>query len=174
MNKIQWDIEITLFLPNTTLVTFPDEDKDDFIENSKFKAIREHLNIDIDIVGWYNRCIQIALGKNELQKIEIYYSLDELSYILLDNYRDPHDQLDLIGVGIKTTAELGSETRNLTRILNDESPYNIDYCEGSNPVFKLYPIDERSKKRYREPQISEYLNGKEIEIIKAGNNVSSK
>ncbi|MBA6316899.1 hypothetical protein [Cellulophaga baltica] len=163
---MEWDIEIKLFLPKNTLVIYPDENKDEFIENPNFKAIRECLNIEIDIVDWYNRCIQIALGKKELQKIEIYYSSDEQSYILLDNYRDPYDQLDLIGIGVKTTSELGEKVRKLTRVLNDESPYNINYCEGSNPVFKLYPIDEKTKSRYRETQKSEYLVGKEIEIIK--------
>ncbi|ABG58568.1 hypothetical protein [Cytophaga hutchinsonii] len=167
MKQIQWDIEIKLFLPNNTLVVYPDENKDEFIENPNFKVIRECLNIDIDITDWYNKCIQIALGKMELQKIEIYYSSDEESYILLDNYRDPYDELDLIGIGVKTTSELGEQVRKLTRILNDESPYNINYCEGCNSVFKLYPIDEKTKGRYKEPQKSEYLDGKEIKIIKS-------
>jgi hypothetical protein len=174
MNKMQWDIEIKLFLPNTILISYPDDNNDEYFENPTFKDIREYLNIEIDVNSWYNRCLQIAFGKKELQKIELYYSKDELSYILLDNYRDPYDQLDLIGIGVKTTNELGVEIRKLTRKLNDESPYNIYYCEGSNPIFKLYPIDERTKMRYQEPQISEYLKGKEIKIIKADNNVYKK
>ncbi|QXP54142.1 hypothetical protein [Cellulophaga sp. HaHa_2_1] len=167
MNKIQWDIEIILTLPSTALVTFPDENKDEYYENESFKVIREFLDIDININNWYNRCTQIAFGKKHLQKIELYYSKDDKSYILLDNYADPYDQLGLIGLGIKTTAELGADIRNLTRKLNDESNYNINYSEGSNLVFKLYPIDEKTKSKYREPQKSDYLQGKQIEIIKS-------
>lgn len=76
MHKMQWDIEIKLFLLSNTLVIYPDEDMDEFIENPHLKIIIEYLNIDIGIIDWYNRCIQIAIGKMELQKIEIHYCPD--------------------------------------------------------------------------------------------------
>ena len=169
MNEVLWDIEIRLLIPSTQLVYFPDEDKDDYFENKAFKAIRDCLGIKIHIEDWYNRCLQISIGEKHLQRIELYYSPDENSYILLDNHADPYDQIGLVGLGIKTTAELGGQLRKLTRKLNDESNYNIHYCEGSNAVFKLYPIDEKTKEKYMEIQHSSYLEGKLIQLIKAEN-----
>jgi len=167
MSRIQWDIEIKLTLPSSTLVTFPDiKNRKEYCENDNFRRIREYLDIQINIKNWYNRCVQISFGKKHLQKIELYYAKDERSYILLDNYRDPYDQLGLVSIGVKTTAELGNEIRKLTRNLNDESAFNVNYIEGSNSIFKLYPIDEHTMKRYSEPQISEYAKDKEVKIFR--------
>jgi len=166
MNKLMWDIEIKLTLPSSSLVSLPKTENNSYLENPSFKSIRDYLGIEININNWYNRCMQIPYGKKHLQRIELYYTNDENSYILLDNYSDPYDQLGLIRIGIKTTAKLGFELRKLTRILNDECKFNINYSEGSNSVFKLYPIDEKSQKRYPESQKSEYLIDKNIVIIK--------
>ena len=171
MKKIQWDIEIRMAIPSSKLIYFPDQNNNEYFENESFKAIRNYLNIEIDIQSWYNRCIQIGFGKLHLQRIELYYSKDENSYILLDNYYDKYDQLGLITIGVKTSNKLGFELRKFTRIFNDESTFNVSYEEGSNAIFKRYPIDDKTRMRYREPQESEYLNGKEIKTFgKVGSN----
>lgn len=88
-----------MIVPYNTLVYYPDETDDEFYEEKIFSEIRSVLAIDIDIIDWHNRCEQIGFGRKNLQKIELFYSNDERSYILLDNYKDPYDQLSLISLG---------------------------------------------------------------------------
>lgn len=159
-----FDLEIRIVLPFDRLVYYPDDDDDTFFENPKFKSIRDHLGIHIDVINWVNGCHRILAGERHLHDITLFYARDKKSYILLDRYLDPVDQLDLINVGFKTVAEKGEVLRSLTRALNDESEYNIHYSEGSNAVFKIYPIDKESSNMYREKQKSPYLKGKIIKI----------
>jgi len=166
MENLSWQIEIKISIPFGDLITYPNEDSDKFIENNKLKSIRDYLKINIDILDWVYRIEKILEGNKKLCQIELHYSKDEDSYILLDNYLDPYDQLDIITIGFKTTAKKARKLRKLARLFNDDSIYNIDYREGAYSLFKNYPIDEKSKNKFLKPLISNYLNGKKIIINK--------
>jgi len=159
-----WEsIEIRIYVPFNDLAHYPDEEVDFFIENPMFKSIRDFLGINIDVVSWVNDCYSILQGKRHLSSIKLFYSQDRMSYILLDNYIDPQDQLDFINIGIKTTGENSNKLKLLTREFNDASEYcGVYYEESSSAIIKLYPIDKASLKRYLIAPDSTHLKGKII------------
>jgi hypothetical protein len=132
-SKMNWEsFEIQISVPFSELAHYPDEDNDLFIENPRFQSIRDLLGIKIDVVTWVNECYSILQGEKHLSRIELFYSQNRNSYILLDNYMDPKDQLDLIIIGIKTTGENSNQLKLLSREFNDACKYSgIHYEEGT-------------------------------------------
>ena len=159
-----WEsIEIRIAVPFSELAHYPDEDVDFFIENPRFKSIRDFLGIKIDIVSWVNDCYSILQGERHLSRIKLFYSQDRMSYILLDNYIDPQHQLYYINIGIKTTGENSNRLKLLSREFNDACEYcGVHYEESTSAIIKLYPIDKASLKRYLIAPDSTYLKGKII------------
>lgn len=159
-----WEtFEIKISVPFGELAHYPDEEVDFFIENPRFKSIRDLLGIQIDVVRWVNECYSILQGERNLSRIELFYSKDRMNYILLDNYIDPQDQLDFINIGIKTTREHSNRLKSLSREFNDACKYcGVHYEEGTSAIFKIYPIDEATLKRYVNAPESTYLKGKVV------------
>jgi hypothetical protein len=113
-----------------------------FIEKKEFKEIREFLGIEIDIYSWINDCHQNLQGEHNLRCISLFYSQNGENYILLNNYFDPIDQLDIVHVGVKTTFLNNKVLKSLTRVFSDVCEINISYQEGNSSISSFYPIDE--------------------------------
>lgn len=145
-----------------SLITYPDENKDDFIENIRFAKIQAALGLQFDTISWANNCYDIFAGKRELQEISLHYSYDGTNYLLIDSYFDPIDQLDLIHVGFKTPASNENTLKYLCRDFYDNCETRIMYTEGTNAVFQNYPIHDETRKRFPQIMMPEYLKGKRI------------
>jgi hypothetical protein len=163
------DLEICYSICFSELVYYPDENDDLFLERPEFKKIRDFLEIDIDVIEWINQCYEILGGDKNLQSINLYYSKDKESYILLENYFDPIDQLDIIQVGIKTTNNNKKLLKKLARAFSDECRYIISYEEGNSSISKYYPIDEKDLRRRLEDPKVDLSKGKLVRKIYTGN-----
>lgn len=151
---MNYDLEILYTIGFSELVCYPDENNDLFVERTEFRNIRDFLEIKIDVIDWINQCYNILQGDSHLQSIGLYYSQNGENYILLENYFDPTDQLDLINVGIKTTYQNSAALKVFARAFSDACKNNISYKEGISSIRKYYPIDEEDlRHRMDEPKI---------------------
>ena len=83
--------------------------------------------------------------------------------IVLDTYRDPYDQLDMIQFGWKMgTKEAISIVKQLSRRLYDNCEFAVCYKEGQSVLYKVlqeesYPREYSYKKTVYEQQIKKYV-----------------
>lgn len=173
---MNWDLEILMRVEFDVLVKYSNEYDDSFIENPIFSEIKSILKITFHTNEWIANCYKILERKRNLidikglQRIQLNYSNCEKNYLLTDNYFSPFEQLDFINIGFKVNNEHKKRIRKLTRMLFDECNYHLLYEEGTNPVFKKYPIDKKSlKSRIKQPS-NKNIIGKEISIIKGNKN----
>ncbi|MHC1683058.1 MAG: hypothetical protein AB6733_08935 [Clostridiaceae bacterium] len=134
-----WDLEIRMFVPFDTIIFYPDDFKDEYIEEPSFRKIRELLNIDIDVL---NIAEEIYRDRKS-SYISVYYSKDCFkNYILFDVDIGATDQLDLITICIRCSSEFGGMIRQYAHeFYTSRCSYNIIYSEGNNEIRKLYNID---------------------------------
>ncbi len=158
-------LEVLITAPFNLLIKYPNDNEDIFIENPIFFTIRQVLQIELNTIQWANECYDILAGKRELQRIKLFYDKSKKNYILLDNYFDPLDQLDTISIGIKGADDVAEELRKVIRMLFEDCEYKIGYYEGNGQVFRYYPIDEITKKRYLKLPDNRVIKGQKIEII---------
>jgi hypothetical protein len=166
---MEYDLEICYSICFSELVYYPDENDDLLLERPEFKKIRDFLEIEINVIEWINQCYEILGGDKKLQSINVYYSKDYESYILLENYFDPIDQLDIIQVGIKTPNINKKLLKPLARNFSDACRYILSYEEGSSSISKQYPIDAKNlHRRIEDPKI-DLSKGKVVRKIYTGN-----
>lgn len=156
------DLELLFCISFSDLIYYPDKNEDIFFEINEFKCIRDFLQIKINIFDWINQCHRILEGNKKLQCIKLFYSKNKESYILLDNYFDPFDQLDLITIGIKTINKNSSTLKILGRKFFDICEYNISYQEGCSSIRQFYPIDHEALKKVHTKPVNDLTKGKYI------------
>lgn len=165
---MDYDLELLYSICFSELVHYPDENDDSFIERIEFRAIRDFLEIEIDVIDWINQCHKILQGERHLQGINLYYSKNGENYILLENYFDPTDQLDFVNVGVKTIHNNNESLKALGRAFSDVCRYIVAYEEGSSSIRRFYPIDEKGlQHRVDEPK-KDLSKGKLVRKIYTG------
>ncbi|MCM3783502.1 hypothetical protein M3231_10990 [Neobacillus mesonae] len=122
------------------LVEFEDDFIDACYEKESFKQLRESVDVSIPTVKMYEEYLEAPVDSGD---VYLYASKEEsLNYILLDLYRDPYDQLDLIRLGISTIEEKYKRVKELARRVYDQSGLNINYLEGQ---FILKEMKDRAR-----------------------------
>lgn len=165
---MDYDLELLYSICFSELVHYPDENDDSFIERLEFRAIRDFLEIEIDVIDWINQCHKILQGERHLQSINLYYSKNGENYILLESYFDPTDQLDFVNVGVKTIHNNNESLKALGRAFSDVCRYIVAYEEGSSSIRRFYPIDEKGlQHRVDEPK-KDLSKGKLVRKIYTG------
>ncbi|WP_438446531.1 hypothetical protein [Gorillibacterium sp. sgz5001074] len=135
-----WDLEIRMIVPFDSIIFYPDDYNDKYIEEPAFQKLREVLNIELNV----SKIVEdLYENRSNNPTITIYYSDRSFDdFILLDTKMDPTDQLDLITIGIRCKAEFGGLVRNYAHeFYTKRCEYNICYKEGNNAVRELYKID---------------------------------
>ncbi|WP_160680865.1 hypothetical protein [Clostridium sp. C8-1-8] len=135
-----WDLEIQMMVPFDTMVYYPDDFKDEYIEEPLFAKIREFLKIDLDVNSIVEELYKNR-GKNSC--ISIYYSNESFKdFILVDTEIDPSDQLDLIRICICCSKHYSGVIREYAhKFYASRSKYNITYSEGFNEILRKYGFD---------------------------------
>jgi hypothetical protein len=140
MLDTQWDLEIQMLVPFDIMVYYPDDFKDEYIEEPLFVKIRECLKVDLDINSIVEE-LYMNRGKNSC--ISIYYSDDSFkNFILIDTDIDPTDQLDLIRICIRCSKQYSGIIREYAhKFYASRSKYNITYSEGADEISRKYDVD---------------------------------
>lgn len=163
-----WDLEIRMIIPFHSLIFYPDDYKDEYVEEPTFEKLRKILNIDMNVSEIIE---EIRSNRGNINSaISIYYSEKTYkNFIIIDSEMDPTDQLDLITICIRCIATLGGVVRNYAhQFYTNCCEYNIIYSEGNYVVRNLYKIDFSL---YSETSEQEYKNNilkKNIKFIKSG------
>lgn len=122
-------------IPITELVAYIDDDSDEYVEDPVFMELRKALDIDIPITTIYERYFDAPVHSGD---VLMYASCShDDHFVVLDTYRDPVDQLDLIRVGVGCSKENVVVVRQLVRQLYDRSETFIHYEEGQYILRKL-------------------------------------
>ncbi|MFE5322109.1 hypothetical protein ACFQ88_25880 [Paenibacillus sp. NPDC056579] len=162
-----WDLEIKMIVPYDSIIFYPDEYKDEYIEEPAFKKLREFLSIEINVSE-----IVEDLNNNRLRNspVFIYYSERSFdNFIILDTERDPTDQLDLITICIRCTAKSGGVVRRYAHeFYTSRCNYNIIYYEGNNLIKSLYKIDFSLYNQFNEAEYKDVLARRYFKLFKSG------
>ncbi|MCU6793383.1 hypothetical protein OB236_14850 [Paenibacillus sp. WQ 127069] len=172
MLETAWDLEIKMIVPFHSIIFYPDDYKDEYIEEPTFKKLREFLNIEINVSE-----IVEDLRKNRPRNstISVYYSESSFNqFILFDSDMDPTDQLDLITVCIRCTAEYGGTIRLYAHeFYTNCCEYNVIYSEGSYVIRDLYKINFSQNSKINKDECKEKLIKKNLKFFKSGELIST-
>ena len=135
MAETMWDLEIRMRVPFESLILYPDNSGDEYVEEPIFKKIREVLGINLDI----SPIIENIYAKDSIM---VHYAEDtDENYILFD-INIGNDQLDIITIGIRCTADVGGTVIQLAHELySKRHQYNILYAEGNREIVSFYKMD---------------------------------
>ncbi|MFE0597964.1 hypothetical protein [Paenibacillus lactis] len=133
-NRMQ-TYQFLMAIPITELVTYIDDDSDEYVEDPVFMDLRKALDIDIPVTTIYERYLDVPVHSGDVLMYASRSHGDH--FVVLDTYRDPVDQLDLIRIGFGCTKEKVAVVRQLVRQLYDRSDTFIHYEEGQYFLQKL-------------------------------------
>ena len=178
MLETVWDLEIKMRIPFNCLVFYPNDSKEEYISDPDFQKIADYLNIKIDIPELYKDVCRELHGEAKYNPaISVYYADNTYrNFILIDTYRDPTDQLDLIFVCIRCTGDKGGTIRkNAHEFYIKRCKYNVIYAEGNyvirdhyNTDFSLYKSDFSLFKQSVKSHFKQENKHKKIRFYKAG------
>lgn len=145
----------------TELVEYPDETCDECIPHPNFQAIMDVLDIKVPIKDIHERFLDQSIHTGDVLVFANQHQQERC--IVLDTYRDPYDQLDMIQFGWKMgTKEAISIVKQLSRRLYDNCEFAVCYKEGQSVLYKVlqeesYPREYSYKKTVYEQQIKKYV-----------------
>ena len=167
MAKTIWDLEIKMLIPFDIMIFYPDEDIDEYIVEPIFQMIVDSLNIKINIVEIVKDLYKNR-GKNS--SISVYFSdCTYKNFILLDTEIDATDQLDLIYICIRCTAENGGAIRtHAHEFYTKRCMYNIAYSEGNYIIRDLYKYDFSKFNPSGEIDYGQIIKNRKINFYQSG------
>ncbi|MDY8022005.1 hypothetical protein [Paenibacillus polymyxa] len=112
----------------TELVDYPDDDNDYYEEHFLIREIVSTLKIDFPIKQIYERYFDDSINTGDVLLFKS--KKDSNNSILIDTFKDPYDQLDLVRFGVQITSNDIDKIRVLFRQLYDKSSILINYHEG--------------------------------------------
>ena len=143
------------------LVEYPDETCDECIPHSNFQAIMDVLDIKVPIEDIHERFLEQPVNTGD---VLVFANKDQQDRcIVLDTYRDPYDQLDMIQFGWRMSTKEGiSIVKQLSRRLYDNCEYAVCYKEGQSVLYKVlqkerYPRKYSYMKMVHEQQMKKYV-----------------
>lgn len=163
------DLEIRMVLPFDKIIYYPDDYKDEYIEEPSFKLIREYLKIDIDVISIV---ADIYVNRGNKSSILVYYSdysYDE--FIVFDTEIDPIDQLELIIIGIRCKSEYREKIRKLAHeFYTKKCKCNLFYA-GYREVRKFFKIDFTKFHLKSLSTKKEIIKGRDVKFFQYGRDV---
>lgn len=157
MNEMTYDFWIMASI--LELVEYPDETNDDYIPHPTFQEIMDVLDIQVPIKEIYERFFDQSIHTGDV----LVFTNKHLPHacIVLDTYRDPLDQQDLIQFGWRVTAKDVSLIKQLSRELYDHCDFSIRYEEGQSILYQVLQKERYPRKYYYETvyeqQMKQYL-----------------
>jgi hypothetical protein len=117
-----------LTLSLTELVTYPDDYNDYYEEHSLVRELIRVLKIDFPIKQIHERYFNDPVNTGDV----LLFKSNEGSnnFIIIDTYKDPFDQLDLVSFGAQVNSNDIVETREIFRRIYDKCRVPISYREG--------------------------------------------
>ncbi|WP_049828191.1 hypothetical protein [Paenibacillus polymyxa] len=119
----------------TELINYPDDDNDYFEGHFLIREIVSILKIDFPIKQIYERYFNDSVNTGDV--LLFHSKKDSSHFILIDTFKDPYDQLDLIRIGVQITSNDIDKIRVLFRQLYDKSSIFINYREGQGILNNL-------------------------------------
>ncbi|WP_090738671.1 hypothetical protein [Paenibacillus sp. Mc5Re-14] len=119
----------------TELINYPDDDNDYFEGHFLIREIVSILRIDFPIKQIYERYFNDSVNTGDV--LLFNSKKDSSHFILIDTFKDPYDQLDLIRIGVQITSNDIDKIRVLFRQLYDKSSIFINYHEGQGILNNL-------------------------------------
>jgi hypothetical protein len=160
------NLEIRMVIPFDTIIYYPDDYKDEYIEEPSFKLLREYLNINIDVVSI---ATDIYINRRNKAPILVYYSdYSHDDFIAFDTEIDPIDQLELIIIGIRCNAENREEVKKLAREFYDKRCKLNLFSEGYREVRKFFKVDFTKFYLGRLYTKKEIVKGREVKLFQCG------
>lgn len=134
--------QFLMTLSITELVTYPDDDNDDVEEHILLNEILQEVEVHFPMKQIYERYLDDPVNTGD---VLMYKSnVRATDYIIIDTYKEPYDQIDLVRFGAQVSGNKIIKTRERFRKLYDQCGVHIRYQEGqgilneiSNP--RLYP-----------------------------------
>ncbi|MEK4155981.1 hypothetical protein NST45_14055 [Paenibacillus sp. FSL R7-0163] len=129
----------------TELVEYPDEQNDAYVAHPNFQIIMDQLGITVPVAEIYEHFFANPVHNGHV----LVYSnpVQPNACIVLDTYRDPLDQLDMIYFGWRCSSEIDL-IRELSRRFYDECEFAVRYEEGQSVLYKLLKEDTYPRKFY--------------------------
>ncbi|GGF67511.1 hypothetical protein GCM10010912_10620 [Paenibacillus albidus] len=126
--------QFLIMAPLYELAYWPDEDAEEYLVHPNFQNIMDALNITIPFHDIYENALEQPVHTGHVLK---YVHKDQPgTYIILDTYQDPIDQLGMVQFGW-----CGTDNHNLiqqlSRKLYDECEHKAYYHEGQSVLYKL-------------------------------------
>ncbi|KOR89132.1 hypothetical protein [Paenibacillus solani] len=151
--------EFSITASMSELVWFPDEWADEYQVHPNFKAVMDWLGISVPVSDIYERYFESPVNSGHILVFE--QTSDSTSCIVLDTYRDPLDQMDVIRLGWRSKYE-DREIRRISRKFYDECEFAIRYQEGQSVLSEwlreeLYPRKFHYQTLF-EQRIKRYVN----------------
>lgn len=130
------------------LLDYPDEENDHYIPQPTLQAIMDVLNIQVPIKEIYERFFDQSIHTGHV----LVFANKHLPHacIVLDTYRDPLDQQDLIRFGWRVAAKDVCLVRQLSRKLFDNCDEGIRYEEGQSILYQVLQEQSYPHKYYYE------------------------
>ncbi|BFH63368.1 hypothetical protein [Paenibacillus azoreducens] len=145
----------------TELVDYPDEQRDEYVPHPNFQAIMDALGIPVPIKEIYEHYFDQPVHNGDVLVFANKQQPD--TCIVLDTYRDPLDQLDMIQFGWRLSSDDSSvrQLRQLSRRLYDDCDDAVRYEEGQSVLYQVLKEERYPRKFYYntvyEQQIKRYL-----------------
>lgn len=162
---MKYEFNITASI--SELVWYPDELSDEYRVHPNFKAVMDRLGIAVPVEEIYERYFDSPVNSGH---VLVFQEMEgPTSCIVLDTYRDPLDQLDMIQMGWRSQGE-DHELRRLSRKFYDECEFAVRYQEGQSVLseklredryprtFRYHAVFEQRMKRYVNDAKSPDLN----------------
>ena len=162
-----WDLEIKMKVPFDIMVFYPDDDLDKYIIEPSFQKIIDFLNININVPEIIESMYE---NRNMNSSISVYFADETFkNFVLLDTQLDNTDQLDLIYVCIRCTAEKGGSIRNFAHdFYTKQCKYNIIYAEGNNTIRDLFNVDFSDFNLFNKIDCKKILKDRKINFYQSG------
>lgn len=154
---MKYEFNITASI--SELVWYPDEWSDEYKVHPNFQAVMDRLGITVPVRDIYERYFDSPVNSGH---VLVFHEVeDSVSCIVLDTYRDPLDQLDLIHLGWRSHSR-DNEIRRLSRKFYDECEFAVRYQEGQSVLYEMLRED-RYPRQFRydtvfEQKMKRYVN----------------
>ncbi|MBX8943707.1 MULTISPECIES: hypothetical protein [Lysinibacillus] len=137
------------------LVEYPDETSDDYIAHPTLQTIMDVLEIQVPIAEIYERYFGQSIHTGHV----LVFANKKQPHVcvVLDTYRDPLDQLDLIQFGWRVNTKDVHLVRQLTRKLFDNCEERIRYEEGQSILYQVLQEQHYPRKLYYETLYEQQL-----------------
>jgi hypothetical protein len=116
------------------LVFYPDEWDDKYVTHPNFQAILNELGIAVPVEEIHEHYFSNPVHTGDMLVFRNQEQPSEC--IVLNAYRDPLDQLDMIQFGW-STVDRGETIRQLSRHFYDECEYAVRYEEGQSVLYHI-------------------------------------